>query len=85
MEILAKWEHLAVDYEGASRGGVNDKKTPNGTTEVEAFSLGVNYWATKHVRATVNYVLNTFPDGSAGLPIIGNLMHEVAARVGVQF
>ncbi|MGO9708654.1 MAG: porin [Polyangiaceae bacterium] len=85
VEILAKWEHLAVDYEGASRGGVNDKKTPNGTTEVEAFSLGVNYWATKHVRATVNYVLNTFPDGSAGSPIIGNLMHEVAARVGVQF
>ena len=85
VEVLAKWEHLAVDYEGASRGGVNDKKTPNGTTEVEAFELGVNYWATKHVRATANYVLNTFPDGSAGSPIIGNLMHEVAARVGVQF
>jgi phosphate-selective porin len=85
VEILAKWEHLAVDYEGASRSGVNDKKTPNGTTEVEAFSLGVNYWATKHVRATANYVLNTFPDGSAGSPVIGNLMHEVAARVGVQF
>jgi phosphate-selective porin len=85
VEILAKWEHFAVDYEGASRTGVNDKKTPNGTTQVEALSLGVNYWATKHVRATVNYVLNTFPDGSAGSPIIGNLMHEVAARVGVQF
>jgi phosphate-selective porin len=85
VEILAKWEHLAVDYEGASRGGVNDKKTPNGTTEVEAFELGVNYWATKHVRATANYVLNTFPDGSAGAPIIGNLMHEVAGRVGIQF
>jgi hypothetical protein len=85
VEILAKWEHFAVDYEGASRGGKNDKKTPNGTTEDEAFSLGVNYWATKHVRATVNYVLNTFPDGSAGAPVIGNVMHEVAARAGVQF
>jgi hypothetical protein len=40
---------------------------------------------TKRVRATVNYVLNRFPDGSAGSPIIGNLMREVAARVGVQF
>jgi phosphate-selective porin len=85
VEVLVKWEHFAVDYEGASRSGTNDKKTPNGTTEVEAFSFGVNYWATKHVRATVNYVLNTFPDGSAGAPVIGNLMHEVAGRVGVQF
>jgi hypothetical protein len=33
----------------------------------------------------VNYVLNTFPDGSAGAPVIGNVMHEVAARAGVQF
>ena len=85
VEILVKWEHLAVDYEGASRSGVNDKKTPNGTTQVEALSLGVNYWATKHVRASANYVLNTFPNGSAGSPVIGNVMHEVAARVGVQF
>ena len=85
VEILAKWEHLAVDYEGASRGGVSDKKTPNGTTQVEAFSLGMNYWATKHVRASANYVLNAFPDGSAGSPIIGDVMYEVAARVGVQF
>jgi len=85
VEILVKWEHLAVDYEGASRAGKTDKKTPDGTTQVEALSLGVNYWATKHVRATANYVLNTFPDGSAGSPVIGNLMHEVAARVGVQF
>ncbi len=82
VEILAKWEHLAVDYEGASRSGSNDKKTPNGTTEVEAFSLGVNYWATKHVRVTANYVLNDFPNGSAS-PVIGNVLHEVAARVGV--
>ena len=80
-----KWEHLAVDYEGASRSGVNDKKTPNGTTEVETFEIGVNYWATKHVRVTANYVLNTFPDGSAGSPVVGKGMHEVAARAGIQF
>jgi hypothetical protein len=26
--------------------------------------VGANYWATKHIRLTANYVLNEFPDAS---------------------
>ena len=84
VELLAKYEHLGVNYEGASRGGKNDTKTPNGTTADDTVSFGANYWATKHVRVTANYVANVFPNGSTS-PVIGNVLHEVAARVGIQF
>ena len=31
---------------------------------MNAFSLGANWWFTKHVRMTVNYILNVFPDSA---------------------
>ena len=43
-------------------------------------TLGVNYWATRHLRVGVNY-------GYYALPAHATLssLNEVSARVGVQF
>jgi phosphate-selective porin len=97
VEVLAKFEQLRVDYTGNSRGGTNDSKTPNGGINVDDLALGVNYWATKHVRVSANYGFYVFSDRAlwpgtglaAGVDSSakssGHTLHEIAARVGVQF
>ena len=42
---------------------------------MDALSLGANYWATKHLRLTVNYVYSMFP---------GSLPVRPSAPGGVQ-
>ena len=66
LQLLAKWEQLNANYSGASRSGAPDPAgNLDGDIRVNAFSLGANYWATKHVRLTLNYVANMFPDSTA--------------------
>jgi len=65
LEVAIKWEHLNAKYEGASRSGVADARNLDGSIRFYALSTGVNYWASRHLRASVNYVLNVFPDASA--------------------
>ncbi len=64
VQLLAKWEQVSLKYDSASRAGVADAKNADGDIKVNAFSLGVNYWATKHVRLSLNYVYNQFPDSA---------------------
>ena len=64
VQLLAKWEQLSLKYASASRAGTVDTKNIDGDIKVNAFSLGVNYWATKHIRLTANYVLSMFPDSA---------------------
>lgn len=64
VQLLAKWEQLHLNYDSASRAGTADTKNIDGDIKVNAFSLGVNYWASKHIRVTANYVLNMFPDSA---------------------
>jgi hypothetical protein len=74
LQLLAKWEQLNVKYSSASVSGVPDPQNIDGSIKVNAFSLGANYWFTKHVRLTANYIANFFPDAapvkptSAGAP-----------------
>ena len=49
---------------GAARGGTPDAKNVDGDIKVNVISAGVNYWATRHMRVTVNYMLNMFPDSA---------------------
>lgn len=62
LQLLAKWEQLRLNYSSARRSGSADPRNIDGDIRVDAFSLGANYWLTKHLRLTVNYVLNLFPD-----------------------
>ena len=64
LQLLVKWEQLNVDYESASHGGTADANNIDGKIKVNAFSVGANYWMTKHLRLSVNYVYDMFP-GSA--------------------
>ena len=112
---VAKFEQLHLWYEGASRGGTANSKTPNGDIQVDAVEFGLNYWATKHLRVGLNYAVYLFPDSapltpsSAGGPFqtsvqravapgqllasgvdngardSSHTLHEISARVGVQF
>lgn len=61
LQVLAKFERLALTYAGAARGGRLDPKTPDGFIDVDDFEVGVNYWATKHLRVGVNYTHYMFP------------------------
>ena len=68
LEFLAKWEQLKLTYKSASRGGTVDAKNIDGDIKANAFTLGANFWATKHLRFTANYVLNWFPDSAPVKP-----------------
>jgi hypothetical protein len=70
LQALAKFEQLHLSYDAASRGGRLDPLTPNGDVNVDALELGINYWATKHLRVGVNYTYYAFP-GSAPTPATG--------------
>jgi phosphate-selective porin len=65
LQLLAKWEQVNLAYRSASNSGVVDPKNMDGRIKVNAFSLGANYWATKHVRLTLDYILNLFPDSAS--------------------
>jgi hypothetical protein len=65
VQLLVKWEQLNVKYSSADRSGIADPMANiDGDVKVNAFSFGANYWASKHVRLTLNYVLSTFPDSA---------------------
>jgi phosphate-selective porin len=62
VELLAKLEQMHLQYSSAARGGTPDPATPDGTIDVTALELGVNYWATRHLRVGLNYAAYVFPN-----------------------
>ena len=64
LQVLAKWEQVRLNYASARRSGSPDPKNADGDIRVDAFSLGANYWLTKHLRLSVNYIANVFPDSA---------------------
>jgi hypothetical protein len=80
LQLVARFEALGLKYQGASRAGTADANTPNGDVDVTSFTLGANYWATRHLRVGANYAYYALPKGS-----LLSELHEVSARVGVQF
>ena len=64
LQLLAKWEQVSLTYLSSSRAGQPDAKNIDGDIKVNAVEFGVNYWATKHVRLTLNLIQNIFPDSA---------------------
>jgi hypothetical protein len=103
LEVVALVGGINADYQGASRGGVQDPNTPSVATssKIDIFEYGfaLNYWYTRHLRASVNYILYHTPgSGSAAnlakVPsnVVGpspsadeHLLHELGARIGIGF
>ena len=61
-----------------------------GNIGLDVLELGVNYWATKHLRFTLNYALNRLSGdagmltGAASRPVPGSdYLHEFLARVAI--
>ena len=97
LEVLIIAAGIDARYDGASRGGVADKKTPSGDVTVYEMGYGASYWVSRFFRAAVNYIVYDTPGSgtsanSATVP--GNLgktptagahvLHEISARLAVQ-
>lgn len=69
--LAAKYEHVGFDVNGLrSQTDAMGTITPDpgqGHYQIDVFELGVNAWATKHVRMTANYVLNYIDGDSANV------------------
>jgi hypothetical protein len=61
IELLAKFEQLHLVYSSADRAGIPNSKSPDGNIDADVLSIGINYWATRRVRVSLNYDLNVFP------------------------
>jgi hypothetical protein len=95
-ELLAIVGGVNARYDGASRGGARDAKTPAAPITIYQYGLGASYWWTKAIRATVNYIvyhtpgsgsadnLAAVPGNLAKTPDAGaHLLHELSARVAL--
>jgi hypothetical protein len=83
LQALAKFEWLALTYDGASRGGKLDPKTPNGNIDVSDFELGLSYWATKHLRVGLNYTHYWFPGAAPVSPTVAGGPQQFASQRAV--
>lgn len=61
LELLAKVEQLKMTYASASRAGTPDAKSPDGDIVANTLSFGINYWATRRVRVSLDYDVYFFP------------------------
>jgi hypothetical protein len=68
LQAAARFEQLHVNYDGSSRGGTDDSKTPTGDIDVTSFTLGLTYWATRHMRVSLNYGAYFFPGSAPTTP-----------------
>ena len=99
MELVVRWEQLRATYNGAERDGVADPRNIDGNIRVNAVGLGANYWASRHLRLSLNYLYYRFPDSSSagsaaqrarapGNRVGDNgahALHELTARLGLAF
>lgn len=91
LQILAKYEHVGFSVNKLPAGALGMNGAPGvdpaqGNYEIHVFELGLNAWATKHVRLTANYALNYIDGDSA--QVKKNLYyqkaeHELSFRLGV--
>jgi hypothetical protein len=82
--LAAKYEHVALRLDGLA-GTVNPTGTavPNpaaGRYALDVYELGANFWYTRHVRFSVNYLLNYLGagDGSGATNLTKNLFYRKA-------
>jgi phosphate-selective porin len=61
LQLLVKWEQLHLTYSSASRQGTPDSKNIDGDINVNVLELGANYWVTRHLRLSANYLIDMFP------------------------
>ena len=68
IQALVKFEQLHMTYDGAARGGLLDALTPNGDIDMLSVSVGLNYWASRHLRVGLNWIHYGFPNSEPVTP-----------------
>jgi phosphate-selective porin len=66
LQVLVKFEQLMMTYDSNAVAGDKDTKNVDGKIKINALSFGANYWLSKHVRLSANYVINMFPKSAVG-------------------
>jgi len=64
VEVAVKWEQLHAKYDSAGRSGEPDDRNVDGDIRADVVSAGVSYWASQHLRVSLNYMWNMFPDSA---------------------
>jgi len=67
VQLLARWEMMSLNYKSASRAGTVDARNIDGDIVAHGLGLGANVWFTKHIRTSLNYRVDLFPDAGPGL------------------
>jgi phosphate-selective porin len=85
LQLVLRGEWMRLNYDANSRSGDEGGWGSTNDITVNAYQLGLNYWATKHVRLTAEYSLYHFP----GTPITAgagadNLAAAPGARSGTE-
>jgi len=69
LQAVVRFEQFNLVYDGAARNNsVADPRTPNGHIKVTGLGLALNYFASRHVTATINYDYYFFPDSAPLTP-----------------
>jgi phosphate-selective porin len=80
LQLVAEWDHLFFNYAVPLESGTSKFA---GSYGVNTVTLGANYWLTKHVRLTGNFLYNTFL-GNAATPLTNSQnSYEFTVRVAV--
>ncbi len=100
LETLVTVSGVNAHYDGASRAGVRDPKTPDGDITIYNVGVGANYWVTRHFRASFNYMrydtpgsgskdnLAVVPGNASSNPSVAagsHVIHELGGRIWLQF
>ena len=96
LQLVARGEVMRLNYDANSRSGADAGGLSGSTTDIKvnAYQLGLNYWATKHIRLTAEYSLYQFPGSKPtnqaqapgekqGLSKDAHTLNEISFRVGL--
>ena len=95
LQLVVRAELVRLKYDSNSRAGnLGERDAMTNNIFVNAYQLGLNYWATKHIRLTAEYSLYNFPgtpkaENQAVAPGVNfghpksSLLHEISIRAGL--
>ena len=82
LQLVANVDHLAFSY-AAADGADSKKDRLVGDYGFNAYGLGVNYWYTKHVRLTTNFIFESFDGGGPKPQASSTTAYELTFRAAL--
>lgn len=83
LQLVLDYGHLSATYGNTSDGADGTLDPLVGDTFVDAVQVGVNYWYTKHVRLTADFLYNFFSGSAAARVVPVPSTWEIGARVAL--